>query len=304
MVIPPLQQARRGFGSSSLLTVLHQFHGRQSKLRRDIIYSVAGLCREGSKLKIDYSVSDSVVFEHVLRICSKTMCLCSPFLVANALGLGLIQVPAGAVILPRIYMTQTVYGQPSQLRYPPALNRAPMAMYGRPHSSEWSYLRASQDGLGFWCGSCKNWVFIGTDIDGEKQPGYTVCFRTVCSLSDVHLFWNSTVLPLRAFKLHIIDRKSGLSYARYGKLRGLWKFGKSRPGNLSGIIIPLRILVDLYQRLYRPAHFSRCRGEHPDAETKPIRVYDPLRCNPSGFYLSINNSEDMEAIPAALVIAK
>jgi hypothetical protein len=71
----------------SLISRLHEFRGQQCTIKRDRIFSLLSLCREGPDVKVDYAVPDTQVMVQVLEACEKTLCFCSIAIVAEALEL-------------------------------------------------------------------------------------------------------------------------------------------------------------------------------------------------------------------------
>jgi hypothetical protein len=71
----------------SLLALLQRLDNRQCKIKRDIMYSLLALCREGPKIVPDYSISDEEVLLRAIQVCSKTFCLCTPIILAQELDI-------------------------------------------------------------------------------------------------------------------------------------------------------------------------------------------------------------------------
>jgi hypothetical protein len=74
-------------GGKSLLGLLSRFRDRQCSVRRDRIFSLLSLCSEGSRIHVDYGISDLQLLYRVLDASPGTSCLCSAAIVVHALDL-------------------------------------------------------------------------------------------------------------------------------------------------------------------------------------------------------------------------
>jgi hypothetical protein len=66
--------------------LLHRFRNKDCAIRRDWIYSLLALCKEGRNLQVNYNVSDKQLFREVLELRQSSICLCSVAIVRLALG--------------------------------------------------------------------------------------------------------------------------------------------------------------------------------------------------------------------------
>lgn len=69
-----------------LINLLHRFRHKECAIRRDRIYSLLALSKEGKALSIDYHVPEAQIFREVLSLRKSSMCLCSTAIVAHALS--------------------------------------------------------------------------------------------------------------------------------------------------------------------------------------------------------------------------
>lgn len=68
-------------------SLLHALGDMDCKIKRDRIFSLLGLCGEGSDLEPDYGISDVEVLVHTLYSHSKSLCFCTVAIIGKALEL-------------------------------------------------------------------------------------------------------------------------------------------------------------------------------------------------------------------------
>jgi hypothetical protein len=66
-----------------LMKLLKFFEGKCCAVRRDRIYSLLALCRNGDKIRVDYDASDISLILQVLEACKDEMCFCTAASVAR-----------------------------------------------------------------------------------------------------------------------------------------------------------------------------------------------------------------------------
>jgi hypothetical protein len=68
--------------NASLLYQLHKFRHQKCVLLRDRVFSLLGLCREGSDLEVDYYITDGELALKILQACERSFCICAIHVVA------------------------------------------------------------------------------------------------------------------------------------------------------------------------------------------------------------------------------
>lgn len=61
----------------SLLELLHHFRHSNCLNSRDRIYSLLSLCGEGADLNVNYGISDGDFIFEILKVCPRSLCICS-----------------------------------------------------------------------------------------------------------------------------------------------------------------------------------------------------------------------------------
>ena len=79
---PSAIQELRG---SNLIRLLHTYKLKECHDIRDRVFSLLALCGEGSGLEVNYNLSRHELVDRVLRVCPRSLCLCTIRTVANAL---------------------------------------------------------------------------------------------------------------------------------------------------------------------------------------------------------------------------
>ncbi|KAF1838901.1 HET-domain-containing protein [Decorospora gaudefroyi] len=141
-----------GLAHWGVVNLLHRFRDKQCAIRRDRIYSLLALCREGRNLKVDYDVPEAQLLSQVLALRRSSMCFCSVGVVAHALG-------------PWDFTDNAHVG----------LLVAPFVethMYACTLSSAVCY-------------SCSNWV----PLSWTRKKGVVFCLETACADTQGHIFW-------------------------------------------------------------------------------------------------------------------
>ncbi|KAL6702460.1 hypothetical protein ACN47E_001830 [Coniothyrium glycines] len=150
-------QARSYFDERSSLSklgvvnLLDRFRNKDCSIKRDRIYSLLALCKEGLHLTVDYEVSEKVLFQQVLSLRESSMCFCSAAIVVEALS-------------PWDVSTHDE-GNAAQAF-------AEIHMYGLALSS------AS-------CPSCGNWV----PFSWTCKKGFVFCLSMACPDTQGHMFY-------------------------------------------------------------------------------------------------------------------
>jgi hypothetical protein len=72
---------------AGLFYLLHKFKDQRCEIPRDRIFSLLGLCKEGSTLEVNYKSSHGALALHILRNCGQSFCICAIRIVATALSL-------------------------------------------------------------------------------------------------------------------------------------------------------------------------------------------------------------------------
>jgi hypothetical protein len=71
----------------SLVYLMDKFKLKESRIRRDRVYSLLALCGDGKDLQVDYDATDQTVAKDILRCCKQSFCLCTVNTVAFILQL-------------------------------------------------------------------------------------------------------------------------------------------------------------------------------------------------------------------------
>lgn len=134
----------------NLLALLHKFRSQKCHVKRDTVYSLLALCRDGPNVKVDYTTSDSGVMQSILDACKEHLCFCSASIIASALDLNvIIDSPATGIIVHN-------------------------AKYFQHHEST-GFTKCSD------CGSTMPHDFL--------PSGFSVCLRNLCPGMLFHIFW-------------------------------------------------------------------------------------------------------------------
>jgi hypothetical protein len=217
--IPALRQARREAASMPLLVLLGMFCGRQSTVPRDGVYSLLALCAEGSKIPVDYTVSDQTVLEQVLHVCTEDMCLCSTSLVAEALRISPV-LSGFAVVDDVLPPVSVIYGRidegdrlrrsgvrVSQRTSSICIPEHPGTEFAQ-HISEEAAWKSDADLFGFKCPVCSCWVFTPELIAEMGGSGHVICLASLCPLTAVHIYWSSEASLLGGSEVYVINNRS------------------------------------------------------------------------------------------------
>ncbi|KAF1850460.1 HET-domain-containing protein [Cucurbitaria berberidis CBS 394.84] len=151
-----LQQRLSQYRETSLKTwgvvnVLHRFRNKKCTIRRDRIYSLLALCKEGKNLTVDYDVPEEHLMRQVLSLRESSMCFCSAAVVSHAL---------------------------SPWEFPSDNTVADKAMFVETHM----YACALSSAV---CPFCSNWV----PFSWTRKKGLVFCLGTSCPDTQCHLFW-------------------------------------------------------------------------------------------------------------------
>ena len=72
----------------SLIYLLQLFSRKQCQNRLDRVFSLLGVCGEGSDIEVDYEIPYDDLAKRVLKACSNSFCLCGVYIVDKVLDLG------------------------------------------------------------------------------------------------------------------------------------------------------------------------------------------------------------------------
>jgi hypothetical protein len=82
-----LENSSYQWRGKSLIYLLQLFSEKDCGDRRDRVFSLLGLCGEGSDLEVDYDISHDELAKRVLQACGKSFCLCAVGILDRALHL-------------------------------------------------------------------------------------------------------------------------------------------------------------------------------------------------------------------------
>jgi hypothetical protein len=105
----------------SLIYLLNCFQIQDYRIDRDRIFSLLGLCKDGTDFHVDYGISDYDLAVKVLAFCSDSFCLCAIQTVATAL---------------RLYLTSSLGGYNNDFRW---INHASLTLpivWGKQNENE------------------------------------------------------------------------------------------------------------------------------------------------------------------------
>lgn len=140
---------RVGLEGWGLVNLLYRFRHKDCAIRRDRIYSLLALSKEGKVLNVDYSAREEQLLRQVLTIRESSICLCSTAIVAHALHpWDFEEAEVGTLPFAKIHM----YGS--------------------------SIIPTG-------CPFCSNWV----PSSWKKKKGLVFCLGTACSDTQGHIFW-------------------------------------------------------------------------------------------------------------------
>jgi hypothetical protein len=140
-----------GLWKWGVVNLLHRFRNKKCTIRRDRIYSLLALCKEGRNLKVDYDVSEEHLLRQVLSLRPSSTCFCSASVLSHALSPWDFTSCNGRLDLAPFIETH---------------------MYGL-------ILKSAV------CPSCSNWV----PFSWMRKKGIVFCFNTVCPDTQDHMFW-------------------------------------------------------------------------------------------------------------------
>jgi hypothetical protein len=143
-----------------VINLVHHFRNRDCSVRRDRIYSILALCREGKGINVDYDVPEQELMRQVLNTRKEAICLCSMAIVGHALA------PWN---FPTIEQSNTE-----------ALF-AELHMYAGDLSSK-------------ACSFCANWI----PFSWTRRKGLVFCLASACPDAQGHIFldrFDTAVVP-------------------------------------------------------------------------------------------------------------
>jgi hypothetical protein len=76
----------QGLENWGLVNLLHRFRHKECAIRRDRVYSLLALSKEGKALNVDYDIPEEQIMRQVLSLRESSVCLCSTAIVAHALA--------------------------------------------------------------------------------------------------------------------------------------------------------------------------------------------------------------------------
>jgi hypothetical protein len=230
MAISPLYMTRQLRSSREYLTtLLHRFAKKKSTIPRDAVFSLLGLCEDGTEIDTNYSLSSQEVFEQVLNASQRTMCLCSPGILGKALRMrGTVE---GKVEIRNVKLNRLTYN--------------PHIFDGNSEMQIWR------------CAQCK--------ISSNRRvqhDGYYVCVGSGCCLEPFHYFWNwnheyskySTMMQEFPYRGKRSKNPARLQQARVLPSPTM-KFDDER--TLYTLLLPVSVLLDLkYSKELDPSHME------------------------------------------------
>jgi hypothetical protein len=134
-----------------VVNLLHRFRNKKCTIRRDRIYSLLALCKEGRNLKVDYDVSEEHLLRQVLSLRPSSMCFCSASVLSHAL---------------------------TPWDFTPCNDRLQSAPFIETHMYAFALNSAT-------CPSCSNWV----PFSWTRKKGIVFCLSNVCCDTQGHMFW-------------------------------------------------------------------------------------------------------------------
>ncbi|RYN72974.1 hypothetical protein AA0117_g8143 [Alternaria alternata] len=90
----------------SLIYLLQMFSRKDCRNRCDRIFSLLGMCGQGSDLDVDYDISYEDLSKRVLQVCSNSFCLCAVRLLDRVLNL---EKPEAEVVEKQLFATLSLY---------------------------------------------------------------------------------------------------------------------------------------------------------------------------------------------------
>jgi hypothetical protein len=133
-----------------VVNLLHRFRNKQCTIRRDRIYSLLALCKEGRSIQVDYEVPEENLLRQVLSLRPSSMCFCSASVLSHTL---------------------------SPWDFTPCNDHVDSAPFIETHMSA-SIINSAI------CPSCSNWV----PSSWTRRKGIVFCLSTVCPDTQGHLF--------------------------------------------------------------------------------------------------------------------
>jgi hypothetical protein len=146
-----------GLWDWGVVNLLHRFRNKNCAVQRDRIYSLLALCKEGSNLKVDYSIPEEDLMRQALSLRPSSMCFCSASVLSQAL---------------------------SPWNFTSCNDHVDSAPFIETHMCA-SALNSAV------CPSCSNWV----PFSWTRKKGIVFCLSTVCPDTQGHLFWERTEAP-------------------------------------------------------------------------------------------------------------
>jgi hypothetical protein len=143
-----------GLEDWSIVNLLHRFRHKECTIRRDRIYSLLALSKEGRMIQVNYDLAEDEVMRQVLSIRANSICLCSTAIVAHALA-------------PWDFEAMKDHEEDSQF--------AELDMYACTLSST-------------ACPFCAHWV----PFSWTRKKGLVFCFETACPDTPGHFFWEQS----------------------------------------------------------------------------------------------------------------
>ncbi|CAO2653524.1 Nn.00g029350.m01.CDS01 [Neocucurbitaria sp. VM-36] len=143
-----------GLESWGVINLLHRFRNKKCAIRRDRIYSLLALSKEGKNLTVDYDIPEEHLMRQVLSLRNSSMCFCSTAVVSHALSPWEFA-PDGTTEEERMFVETH--------------------MYACPLSSA-------------VCPFCSNWV----PFSWTRKKGLLFCLGSACPDTQGHLFWEQS----------------------------------------------------------------------------------------------------------------
>lgn len=154
-----------GAHTENLLALLYKYRRQKCHIRRDIVYCLLALCYDGHKVIVDYTMADEEVNLAIVRACSKYLCLCTPLLLRNTLGIDRLVTTRHEAILLRNVSYQCVDS----------------TVLSMPVDGSQTIHRSRKPS----CSRCSKTLFNFPDF----TKGYVACLKSLCFNNNEHFFW-------------------------------------------------------------------------------------------------------------------
>ncbi|KAH6858890.1 heterokaryon incompatibility protein-domain-containing protein [Alternaria rosae] len=163
----------------SLVYLMNKFKLKESRIRRDRVYSLLSLCEEGKDLQVDYDATDLDVAKEIIRRCKQSFCLCAVNTITFILQLESLNrsdVTLDSGLQPFGVMTLPVFSQDLH----GTLCSARPCLYRSCDGTENSHLPGFVEIVSYNSGVVHHWNLRGS---GEDRPVEFIATHYECSWS-------------------------------------------------------------------------------------------------------------------------